>query len=556
MAAQRVRPAYEGWNTEAAPDYLSEAQAPLVENLLCRTGKLVMRGPIRDTLALEQTAADTKLLGVPRGALVYQNQVYLGLQVGSDASDGYGAHVQIETVGLTVAGSEQAVALVPRGRSAQISSAAYGRSYGGGFLKWAGVGLPSLYTEPNAPFGFADIANHAERLFIGGGTVNGTGSPATLLYSVPGGPAANTVADWTDSVSGLVNQIKVGDDSDPIVALGRVGRELAIFKRASIWLLSGTGSSSFTVRQLTDTLGCSSAMSVVSLDEGCYFLSDRGYHWLDGGVINEISRDIAPTVRAAIRDSVELQYGPTSRTAGQIGFQDATYLPGGGILLTLGVFTVSPGGSNPITVSIRFQAIYDVRARRWVKYSSKIHDYPTNSASGIIAGYRLGDRSIGFDGWSAFLLDEVMNPEAALTGQGGIDVRAAGLNTAVVPTATTAIPAKWWSRLIRLASPISAAQLHRLLFDYRMDLGADTPGWYVSLRRGDGTTAVAEYQVPGEAAGAPTYVSRRRASKEAFGEAVDVQLRVEWRGSTAAMTLAEIYDATIEFAAARDRDAA
>jgi hypothetical protein len=89
-----------------------------------------------------------------------------------------------------------------------------------------------------------------------------------------------------------------------------------------------------------------------------------------------------------------------------------------------------------------------------------------------------------------------------------------------------------------------------------MDLGADTPGWYVSVLRGDGTTAVAEYQVPGEAAGAPTYLARRRSSTDAYGEAVDVQLRFEWRSSTAPLTVAEIYDATIEYQATHQRSAA
>lgn len=51
----------------------------------------------------------------------------------------------------------------------------------------------------------------ASRLFVAGGTVSGTGAPNRLLFSDPGGPTAGALSDWQDNVSGLTNQIEVGD---------------------------------------------------------------------------------------------------------------------------------------------------------------------------------------------------------------------------------------------------------------------------------------------------------------------------------------------------------
>jgi hypothetical protein len=556
LQLHRIKPAYEGWNTEAAPDYVGDAQAPLVENLLCRTGKLIVRGPLKTNRPLNHTLAGTPSLGVMRGSLVYNSQAYLNLQ--TSLLDNYGAHVLLSTTGLSNGGLSgvAAAANLPYTRSAQIGTAAYATSETL-FLKWSAAGAPTTFTEPNAPVNFVDIINHAERLFVAGGTVNGTGGAATLLFSDAGGPTAGTVADWTDDVTGLINQVVVGDAGDPIVGLGLAGRDLVILKRSSIWLMSGTGVSSFTVRRLTDTLGCVSASSVVSVDDGCYFLSDRGYWWMDGSTFVEVSDSISPTIRAAVAASIPSQYGPLL-TSTEEPLQSAVYLPGGGLLLTIGKWeaVLTPPPNAPVTAEILFQGIYDIRRRTWSKYSSAVHSYTSNDVDGIIGSFRLGDSSVGFDGWSAFLLDDMMTPEAATSTTGGIDVRSAGSDTTLVPALTSAIPAKWHSRLVRLASPLSASALQRILIDSRMDVGADADAWYVTLVRGDGTTAVDEYRIPGEASGAPTYLARRRAVKEHFAEVVDVQVRMEWRDSTTPFTLAEIQDVTIAYQPTHPRAAA
>lgn len=211
------------------------------------------------------------------------------------------------------------------------------------------------------------------------------------------------------------------------------------------------------------------------------------------------------------------------------------------------LLAISSQNTSTLAITPRFQALYDTQRGVWTKFSSAA---VANGAI-LLAQYvpRWG-HTVASDGQSVFYISDIATPSPISYLDSPLTLRD------TVNGTTAAIAAKWHSRLIRLASPLNASQLQRLLFGYRMDIGADTSSWYVSLIRGDGTAAVDEDQVPGEAAGAPTYVSRRRATKEAFGEAVDVQLRVEWRGSTDAFTIADVYDATIVYQATHQRSAA
>jgi hypothetical protein len=567
LTTQRIRPAYEGWNTEAAPDYVPDAQAPLVENLLCRTGKLVLRGPIVATQQTAVTYVDSlgatvqSYCSMP-GYLIYNNNFYLGLNPQGDPGvPASWCFSSLVTSGMgifgTSFGSAVPVAQLPDGRSAQLGSYAFGRGGTGLFIRWTGTSTaPVTFTEPNAPSLFADIINFAERIFVAGGTVASTGGAATLLFSIAGGPTAGTAVDWKDATSGLVNQIVVGEPFDPIVGLGRVGPDLAIFKRSSIWLLSGSGTSNFSVRRVTDTLGCVSKWSIVTEADTVYFLSDRGYWSFDGASLREISAPIAPTVQTSYVQTANPQYGLARVGSTTKGFQRAGYLPGGGIMVINGAESFIPANPNALLVTGYLSAVYDTRRKTWMKYSSDIHPN-----GGITHTLRIGDRTIGFDGWNLFYLDDIMQPEGALTGTEAKDVRSAGSGAGSQSALTKPITGRWWSKLVRLASPATAARLHRILLDYRCAIGSSTPSWFVSVVRGDGTTAVAEYQVPGEATVGSAYLSRRRAQTDAFADVVDVQLRVEYRGNPSGTapsgnTGTELYDATVEFEAGRPRDAA
>lgn len=525
LQTQRIKPAFEGWNTEAAPDYVTDVQAPLVQNLLCRPGKLVMRGPI--TSSLNVVAADSSMWG----QMVRGNEALLYLKNTSTLVEG-AYHVNIDTAVVTSLG---AMTLAAGKRWVNYDNTIYLDA--GRFRRWTGGAvLPTDYAVGNAPHNASDIAVHAERVFSGGGYL-GPSTPSgtrNLYYSVPGGPTTATLADWQDPVSGLTNLIVVGrDEDDPIVALASVGSNLAILKRRSLWLLTGTGSTTFAARQFSADLGCIDAHSVVSRGDGCYFLSDSGYFYWDGAQLEDVSRSVSTSLTNAVDDVYGLQTNAwsTDRIVAGINTQAVVIEPDV-ILLSIGTDT-TPG---------QFCAMYDYKRQAWSQFSS---DSLFRDAPSSFVAFK--SKRAAWDGKNLAYLNNVSLPAPTTTG---IDT---------VNAVSTAIPVKWHSRLARLASPANAAQLHRLLLDYKFQLaaGADDSanGWFVTLVGGDGTTLLTEFQVPAQGS-TTAYLYRRRSTKDVFNEAVDAQLRVEWRGSGTSLLSAELYDATLEFQSGRQRAAA
>lgn len=523
--AQRVRPAYEGWNTEAAPEYVPDTQAPLVENLLCRPGKLVMRGPI--TSSLNVVAADHSMFG----QMVRGNEALLWLKNTATSVESV-YHVNIDTAVVTAMG---AMTSALGKRWVNYDNTIYFDA--GKFRRWTGGAVaPTDYAVGNAPHNASDLAVHAERVFSGGGYL-GPSTPSgtrNLYYSVAGGPTTATLADWQDPVSGLTNLIVVGrDEDDPIVGLASVGPNLAVLKRRSLWLLTGTGPSNFAVRQFSADLGCIDAHSIVSRGDGCYFLSDSGYFYWDGAQLVDVSRSVSTSLTNAVDDVYGLATNAwsTDRIFAGINTQAVVIEPDV-ILLSVGTDT-APG---------QFCAMYDYKRQAWSRFScdALFRDAPSSFAT-------FKSKRAVWDGKSLAYLNGVSLPAPTTTG---IDT---------VNAVSAAIPAKWHSRVTRLASPVNAAQLHRLLFDYKFQLasGADDSanGWYVSVVAGNGSTLLSEFQVPAQGS-TTSYLYRRRATKDAFSEAVDAQVRVEWKGSALSLSTAEIQDATIEFQATHQRSSA
>jgi hypothetical protein len=156
-----------------------------------------------------------------------------------------------------------------------------------------------------------------------------------------------------------------------------------------------------------------------------------------------------------------------------------------------------------------------------------------------------------FNGNAIVDANGILLPELVAEANRGID----GWNVAT----KARVPAKWYSKLYKLASPQYKAVLHRLLLDYsfQIDGAVDDAnnGWYVKVVAGDGTVLIPEYQVPAQ--GDPSaYLYRRRHSKDAFTEAVDCQIQIQWKdsgGTYPAVIKAELYESVIEFQRTRLR---
>lgn len=179
-----------------------------------------------------------------------------------------------------------------RKRSARLGAYAYGQSFDTttGLLRWNGTPTePTIMTH--APCGSADVAVYLNRLFVAGGTEPNTTTPEkanSLWWTDIGGPATNTLADWQDDVSGLTNQLVIGDDGDEIVALAPMPGQLLVFKRNSIWTVLGNSPATFSVRRLISTMGGGRPQETLVVDNLCLFLNSEGLPYAFDGV--ELSR--------------------------------------------------------------------------------------------------------------------------------------------------------------------------------------------------------------------------------------------------------------------------
>lgn len=527
LRVQRVPPAFGGWNTEASPEYLPETQAPLVENLLCRQGKLVMRGSLR-------TSAGVGLGCTYPASMVYgNNALVLGRSTLGATS---GGHVTLTDAGFTVVDPSLALGLTyPVARSIEDANAAYAPGPGQ-LVRWNGAGLPSAVPVGDAIESGVHLEHYAERVFQAGGKDPATAvsEPNTVFYTRPGGISSTPVLDdWKDSLSGLLNRIQVGRPGDAVVGLGKVDSGLAIFKRSGTWLLRGTGPSTFVVRQVSSEIGCWDANTIVNHEGGCFFLSESGYYWFDGSTISLVSGPVNTAVVAATRASIPEAGGRgTPFTSQQFRGTHAVYLRNNCLLLTIGINGYTTGVSTNYYHTSEFSAVYDIANKTWSKFSS---GGLTSSVCGFTTATADG-RPLGWQGDRVYYLEDIADPAPTYVGRDTL-------------AATTAVSARWHSRPVRLATPASHAQLHRALLDYRLGLfdSGSASGWELSLVRGDGGTALAAQTLPQE-----TSAYRARAARDAFGETDDVQVRVEWTTDEQA-TIAELYDATVVYAPARER---
>lgn len=595
MDSQRIMPAYDGIDSDSAPESLSATKAPLLENFLVdRPGSLPLRGPLSESTATYTTVDGEK----PVGIWSHNNNILMGLKavsatavrdpwvapyrrVSSAASLASAAttimHVNLETSAVTqLTGS--AIDVVPGPRFDRVGDYVYGIGYdnatsstqNGGvqkhtkLLRWDGTAaVPTAYA--NGPLMAQDVKTHLDRLFVLGGMVPGTTtySPSSLFFSDPGGPTADTLAFWQDDDTGLINNLTVdsNDPSDFGVGLSKANGNLVMFKRHSIHVLYGTDPATFQIKTFTTEQGCIDARSIVEYEGGCFFMSDQGYMFFDGARLFNTSSSLRSTLLTHAINNV----GDNGLDGGRV---IAGKLPNGYIGLSIGVST------SDTTASVTdFSALYHVGRQAWVYFSSAA----LSGNKPVQFGHAL-TKSFVVDDTSIVQANYITAPETAPATERGADLNFTFDGTGSGPlfngtggtlknqiTGVEAftgspIPARWHSRLFSLGEPLFMSQLHRFVLDYTMQVSGaaddDYDGWYVLLTNGRGQVlAEGEYQVPAQGDPSSTqYAYRRQHTKDVFDETHDLQVRIEWRGTTALiLPRAEIFNSMIEFNSARQR---
>lgn len=546
-----------GINADAAPDFIGRNEAPLIENFLVdRPGRLPMRGPIgaaavashdllvRKPITGRWHAGDNILTGYrdPSGGsrepwvAPYQPVTNAALLAKVYAGSGHGYIASFGSPGSSSHTTGASVDNAPGPRYSRLGDSVWGIGFGvpssapatitqNGYvyplprlLQWAGT-VTNPAVVANAPYGSQDVRTHLNRLWLAGGVDVPGGLTRlefnTLFFSTSNGPVTGAATDWKDPVSGLVNKIVVDSDGDDfIVGLAKVGRNLAVFKRRSVHLLSGSSPSTFSIRSYSTDLGCIDARSIVEYNEGCFFLSQQGYLWFDGYQLSNVSD---PAVRSLIRAAV-------SQTNGIDGGQAiASRMSNDYVALAISL----QSNTDPVTVTTYFCGYYNVRSKSWATFSTNGMTLSQPAHFGHTANYP----------WLADdrYLRTAQDVFAPITG---VTSTVAEVNST---GAAVTIPAKWHSALFRLGTPAASAQLHRQLVDYR----STVPTFKYRIIDGSGVTLVPEVNINSPSL-APLY--RQRFIRDTRGtEANDVQVQVESIGGTVPALIAELHSVGLEF---------
>lgn len=399
----------------------------------------------------------------------------------------------------------------------------------------------------NAPMAAQDVTTYLSRLFVLGGAAPGS-APAsltiknsTLWWTDPGGPLTRVLAEWQDDVSGLVNQLQVGDDdlADPGVALARLEGILLVLKRHTLWAVRGTSPSNFTVRRI-DNVGCLDPRSVVEYRGAVYWLSEQGFMVYDGATVRNLSRAIQPSLLAAADQSVGVGGVPG-------GTAIAYYLPNGYIRLSIG---------RRDTNTQLFDGLLHVPSGAWSTLT-------VGGQSGVLRAGAGGADTYMADGSTVWLCSGATHPERNPIAAQGATLPDSTLDSVItISGGTVAVGSSvkitpfWRSYMIPLSGPLFATTLQRYMQDYLWIDPAQTAddvslGWHMSLKNSLGVELVA-FDLGTQ--GTASLKKRRRAALDTFPEASsDVYLEVSVPLSAPAWTKAELYSALIEFQSAKPR---
>lgn len=153
--------------------------------------------------------------------------------------------------------------------------------------KWNGAGSSSnLGGTPPANVKF--IETHKGRVFM----ANSSAGKSRLHFSKLDDPE-----DWTSTGTTGAGYIDVGlDDGDQITGIASIGQVLLVFKTFSTWALYGNAPSNFTIRKISNGVGCVAPKSIVKAESFAIFLGHDGVYSAKPDGVALLSYNIKPTI--------------------------------------------------------------------------------------------------------------------------------------------------------------------------------------------------------------------------------------------------------------------
>lgn len=324
-------------------------------------------------------------------------------------------------------------------------------------LRWDGGTLaPTLYGA-NAPLALQDITYHHNRLFaLGSVSANNN----RLYYSDPlpsdGTTLPVNITAWQDDVSGLENIIVVGAADDTCVAMARVGQNLAIFKRRHIYMLYGSTPQNWTMKAVANEVGCIDPRSVVESGTGVFFMSDRGFMYFDGVDVRNVSYGVQSTLVANARARV----GDNGVDG---GFCRAWNMGNNYIAVQTGVLNGTTGDvTNDTDVYL-----YHIPTGAWTTFSSTALDVIHAGGHTVNDTYILGNTTL-------VRANYITDPDNQPDGTAMYDTIDGDVTRQL-------IPAEWITRTQIVDSPLTQAQLQRVVMDYEFGPTGTTRAWDVDV---------------------------------------------------------------------------
>lgn len=252
-----------------------------------------------------------------------------------------------------------------------------------------GPGATSGYNAPRFGQG---LAAYAERLFYLGGICS---SPSiindTVVGAVINGPLTgdaprvikpNTL--WFTNVgrdldllqddnwrtNGVANSIVVGGETPADYGMGltSASRYMVIHKRHSTWVLTGTGLDSFSVRQVSSSVGLVDPRARLAHEDVVYWVSRDGLQSFDGAEVRNLSSAIDPI----LRPSIELRAG-VNRESGS--FVQLSRFPNDYLLLQTGIHDLY-GGAGVAADSVDQSWLYHIPTGRWTVFFTEAYEDP------------------------------------------------------------------------------------------------------------------------------------------------------------------------------------
>jgi len=156
------------------------------------------------------------------------------------------------------------------------------------FKQWDGTTLSDVSGSP--PIG-KYVVFRKDRLYVAGVSAN----PNRLYFCDTGDPTTwNAGTNYIDIRS---------NDGDVITGIMPMRDYLVIYKRNSIWLLSGNSAANFFLTQVSETVGCKASGTLVPFENVHYFLHDTGIYAFDGSSPINVSDKVQPEI-----DGIQRQY--------------------------------------------------------------------------------------------------------------------------------------------------------------------------------------------------------------------------------------------------------